>query len=109
MNTLMLTILFVGLPAYALLWHNQPARRQKEEKSAIEAAFTFLLNPTWLAKIPTLAARFVFPSIARKWLTAKIHAYRQRQCNQTPQTFSPANKRLACRVDDHSTIRSPQL
>jgi hypothetical protein len=109
MNTILLTILFVSLPAYALLWHNQPARRQKGEKSAIEAAFTFLLNPTWLAKIPGLAARFVFPSIPRKWLTAKIHAHRQKQCNQTPQIFSPTNKRLACGVDDHSSVRSSQL
>ena len=101
MNTLLLIILFVGLPAYALLWHNQPARRQKGERDSIEAAFTSLLNPTWLPKIPALAARFVSPGIPGKWLPANIHACRQKQSNQTPQTFCP--------VDDHSSVRSPQL
>ena len=35
MNTFLIIAVAVGIPVYALLWHNQPARTQKEESSRL--------------------------------------------------------------------------
>ena len=65
MNTLVVITLAVALPAYALLWHNQPARTEREKTRAIEAAFTFLFNPYWPARIAALVAHWVASNILR--------------------------------------------
>ena len=65
MNTLVVITLAVALPAYALLWHNQPAHTQEEKTSAIEAAFTFLFNPYWPTRIAALVAHWVASNILR--------------------------------------------
>jgi hypothetical protein len=63
MNTLLMITLAVALPVYALLWHNQPARTQRDKTSAIEAAFTLLLSPHWATRIAALV---------RHWAASKI-------------------------------------
>ncbi len=65
MNTLLVITLLVALPAYALLWHNQPARTQREKTRAIEAAFIFLLNPYWPTRIAALVAHWVASNLVR--------------------------------------------
>lgn len=75
MNTLLVITLAVAIPVYAVLWHNQPARAQKEKTTAIEAAFTSLFNPSWLTRIAALVARLVASNIRTKWHIAKIHAH----------------------------------
>jgi len=75
MNTLLVITLAVALPAYALLWHNQPARTQKEKTSAVEAALAFLLNLSWLTRIAALVAHRAASDVPTKWQTAKIHAH----------------------------------
>ena len=59
MNTLLLITLAIAIPAYALLWHNQPARTEREKTRAIEDAFTFLFNPYWPTRIAALVAHWV--------------------------------------------------
>jgi hypothetical protein len=75
MNTLLVITLAVAIPVYALLWHNQPARTQGEKTTAIEAAFTILLSPSWPAKIAALVALWVASNMPTKWQTTKIHAH----------------------------------
>lgn len=65
MNTLLVITLAVAIPVYALHWHNQPARPQREKTSAIEAAFTFLLNPHWATRIAARVAHWVASKILR--------------------------------------------
>ena len=60
MNMLLVITLAVAIPVYALHWHNQPARTQKEKTTTIEAAFTFLFNPYWPARITALVAHWLF-------------------------------------------------
>jgi hypothetical protein len=73
MNTLLVITLAVALPAYALLWHNQPARTPREKTRAIEAVLTILFSPSWPARIAALVARWVASNILTKWQTGKIH------------------------------------
>jgi len=63
MNTLIVITFAVALPAYALLWHNQPARTEREKTRAIEAAFTFLTNPYWPTRIAALVAHWIASNI----------------------------------------------
>jgi hypothetical protein len=79
MNTLLVITLAVAIPVYALHWHNQPARAQKEKTTAIEATFTFLFDPSWLVRIAALVAHFVASNIPMKWPTAKLHAHNPTQ------------------------------
>jgi hypothetical protein len=74
MNTFLVITLLVALPAYALLWHNQPARTQREKTRAIEAAYTFLLNPYWPTRIAALIAYWVASNLWRslKKLVAQV-------------------------------------
>ena len=65
MNTLLIIALAVAMPVYALLWHNQPGRAQKEKAIAIENAFTFLFNPSRLTRIAALVAHWVASNILR--------------------------------------------
>jgi hypothetical protein len=75
MNTLLVITLAVAIPVYALLWHNQSVRTQKEKTSAIEAAFTFLFNPSWLTRNAALVTHWIASNIPTKWQTTKIHAH----------------------------------
>ena len=63
MNTLLLITLAIAIPAYALLWHNQPARTEREKTRAIEAALTFLFNPYWPTRIAALVAHWIASNI----------------------------------------------
>jgi len=73
-NTLIVITFAVAIPAYALLWHNQPARTQREKARPIEAAFTFLFNPYWPTRIAALVAHWVASNILRslKKLVAQL-------------------------------------
>ena len=75
MNTLLIVALAVAMPVYALLWHNQPGRAQKEKAIAIENAFTFLFNPSRLTRIAALVAHWIASNIPTKWQITKIHAH----------------------------------
>lgn len=75
MNMLLVITLAVSIPAYALLWHNQPARAQKKKTTAIEAAFTILFNPSWLTRTVALVVHWVASNLPPKWHTAKSHAH----------------------------------
>lgn len=79
MNMLLTITLAVAIPAYALLWHNQPARTQKEKTTAIEAAFTFLFDPSWLIRNMALVANLVTSIISKKWHMVKIHVHSRKQ------------------------------
>jgi hypothetical protein len=73
MNTLLAITLTIAVPVYALLWHNQPARAQKEKATAIEAAFCSLFDLSWLKRTAALVADLVASNIPTKWHIAKIH------------------------------------
>ncbi len=75
MNTLLVITLAIALPAYAVLWHNQPAHTQGEKTTAIEAAFTFRFNLSWLMRIAALVAHWVASSIPARRQTATIQAH----------------------------------
>ena len=76
MNTLMIITLAAAIPVYALLWNNQPARTQRGKTTVIEAALTFLFNPSWLTRIAALVTHWVASNIPTNWQAAKIHAHR---------------------------------
>lgn len=75
MNTLLIITLAVATPAYALLWHNQPARPRKEKTTANDTTFAFLSNPSCLSRITALVTHWVASNIPAKWQTAKIQAH----------------------------------
>jgi hypothetical protein len=75
MNTLLDITLIIAIPAYALLWHNQSARAQKEKATAIEAAFTFLFDLSWLKRTAARVADLVVSNLPTRWHSAKIHAH----------------------------------
>ena len=74
MNTLLVIMLVVAIPVYALHWHNQPARPQREKTTAIEVALTFLFDFSWLTRITALVAHWVASSISMKRQTASMQA-----------------------------------
>lgn len=83
MNTLLIIILAFATPLYALLWHNQPARNQREKKIAIEAAFTLLLNPSWLANTASRIVHLFLPAFQEdgKPQSFMLTARQQSNCN----------------------------
>ena len=82
MNTLLIITLAVAIPAYALLWHNQAACARHEKITAIEAAFTVLFNPSWLARFVAPVAHWVASNIPTHWHIARIHAHSRRKFNR---------------------------
>jgi hypothetical protein len=79
MNTLLVIALAVAIPVYALFWHNRPVRMQKEKTTAIEAAFAFRFNPSWLARLADLLTHWVAANLPTKWPAAKIHAHSRKK------------------------------
>jgi len=75
MNTFLMITLAIAIPAYALLWHNQPAQRQKEKATPIEAALTFLFDLSWVKRTSTVVANWVVSNLPPKWTGAKLPAH----------------------------------
>ena len=86
MNTLFLIFLVVAIFAYALLWHNQPGRSRRDEPTAIEAAFAFLLDPYWPGRIVALVARFLAANLPSKWPAVKFQRHGRARIVSKPMT-----------------------